>query len=114
MNLKAGVIVTSFDEGTYQLPPISVLRRTPDGRLDTLFFESRTMEVRTMPVDTATFELHDIKGQIRYPVTFMEVLPWLAGAIVLAGLIVLIMLLFFLIFVITLVQLRLGRTKWEY
>ena len=90
MNLKAGVIVTSFDEGTYQLPPISVLRRTPDGRLDTLFFESRTMEVRTMPVDTATFELHDIKGQIRYPVTFMEVLPWLAGAIVLAGLIVLV------------------------
>lgn len=89
MELKAGVIVTSFDGGTYQLPPISVLRRTPDGRLDTLVFESRTLDVRTMPVDTATFELHDIKGQMKYPVTFAEVLPWLAGALVLAGLFVL-------------------------
>lgn len=40
-----------------------------------------------MPVDTATFVVHDIKGQIRYPVTFKEVAPWLAAGLVLAGLI---------------------------
>ena len=33
-----------------------------------------------MPVDTATFVLHDIKGQMRYPLTFKEIFPWAAGA----------------------------------
>lgn len=41
-----------------------------------------------MPVDTATFVPHDIKGQIRYPVTFRELLPWFAGFWVLAVLII--------------------------
>ena len=43
----------------------------------------------TMPVDTATFVPHDIKGVIRYPVTFAEVAPWVAGGLGCIGLIVL-------------------------
>ena len=43
-----------------------------------------------MPVDTATFQPHDIKGQIRYPVTFKELLPWILGVLAAAALIALI------------------------
>ncbi|MBQ2150298.1 MAG: hypothetical protein II434_02070, partial [Bacteroidales bacterium] len=40
----------------------------------------QTLDVRTMPVDTASYQVHDIKGPVRYPVTFREILPYLAAA----------------------------------
>lgn len=83
-NIRGSIVLAPFEEGTYQLPPIPVLR----GR-DTLLFDALQMEVKTMPVDTATFVLHDIKDQMRYPLTFRECLPWIGGALLLAGLIVL-------------------------
>jgi hypothetical protein len=43
-----------------------------------------------MPVDTATFKVHDIKGQITYPLTFKEVLPWILLGLGIIGLIVLV------------------------
>lgn len=74
------VLLTSFDEGDYILPRISLQRLTPTGQLDTLLFDPETLSVRTMPIDTTTFVPHDIKGQIRYPLTVEEVMPWvLAG-----------------------------------
>ena len=85
--IRSSLVITSFDEGNYILPPLAVLRMSKDKVVDTLVFEPQRLEVRTMPVDTATFVAHDIKGQIRYPVTFKEVAPWLAAALVLAGLI---------------------------
>ena len=42
-----------------------------------------------MPVDTATFVIHDIKDQINYPVTAAEVLPWVGGGLAAAALIAL-------------------------
>lgn len=89
MDLRGRITITSFEEGTYQLNPIAVQRINPDGVTDTLLFESLSLEVKTMPVDTATFQPHDIKGQIRYPLTFAEIFPWLAGAWLLAVLIIL-------------------------
>ena len=86
-DIRSSVVITSFDEGNYILPPLAVLRMSKDNVVDTLVFEPQRLEVRTMPVDTATFVVHDIKGQIRYPVTFKDVAPWLAGGLVLAGLI---------------------------
>ena len=77
MDLKGSVVISSFEEGLYELPQIVVGRMTADGVLDTLVFDPMRLEVKTMPVDTATFVPHDIKGQIRYPVTFAEVMPWL-------------------------------------
>ena len=76
LDIKAGLIVTSFDEGLYELPQIVLQRHSKDGIVDTLYLEPMRLEVKTMPVDTATFVPHDIKGQIRYPVTVAEVLPW--------------------------------------
>ena len=32
-----------------------------------------------MPVDTATFVPHDLRGQMKYPVTLSEILPWVLG-----------------------------------
>ena len=90
LDLKGGVVISSFEEGIYELPQIVVGRLSEDGVADTLVFDPMRLEVRTMPVDTATFVPHDIKGQIRYPVTFKELLPWFAGALVLAGLIALV------------------------
>ena len=90
LNLKAGLTVTTFDEGVYVLPPLAVQRLSKDGVLDTLVFDPQKLEVMTMPVDTATFKPHDIKGQILYPVTFRELLPWIAGSLALAALISLI------------------------
>lgn len=76
LDIKAGLVITSFDEGLYELPQIILQRQSKDGVVDTLYFEPMRLEVKTMPVDTATFVPHDIKGQIRYPVTVGEVLPW--------------------------------------
>lgn len=89
LDLKAGITITSFDEGIYILPPLAVQRLSKDGVVDTLVFESQKLEVRTMPVDTAVFKPHDIKAQMVYPVTFKEVAPWATGGLVLAGLIAL-------------------------
>ena len=67
-------------EGHYTLPQLAVMRVSTAGAVDTLLFDAMEMEVKTMPVDTATFVLHDIKGQMRYPLTFKEIFPWIAGA----------------------------------
>ena len=89
MNLRGGIVITSFEQGQYALPPLSLQRITKEGVVDTLVFDSQTLEVKTMPIDTATFEVHDIKRQIRYPVTFKEVIPWVGTILGILALIVL-------------------------
>lgn len=83
VEIEGSVVLTSFDSGAFVLPPYEVTVRRPDGMPDTLRFNPETLKVTTFPIDTATFVKHDIKGQITYPVTFMEVLPWLGGAVAL-------------------------------
>lgn len=86
--LKEGIIdvewwitVAPFEEGRYELPDIYVIKHTAD-KSDTLCFSApELLEVKTMPVDTATYVPHDIKGQITYPVTLREVLPYVGGGI---------------------------------
>lgn len=90
LDLKGGVVISSFEEGIYELPQIVVGRLSEDGVADTLVFDPMRLEVRTMPVDTATFVPHDIKGQIRYPLTFAEVFPWVFGGWLAAMLIILV------------------------
>ena len=63
---------------------------TKDGVVDTLVFDCQLLDVKTMPVDTATFQLHDIKGQIKYPITFKEALPWAGAVLGILGVIALI------------------------
>ena len=89
-DLRGGIVITSFDQGQYALPPLSMQRMTKDGVVDTLVFDSQLLDVKTMPVDTASFQLHDIKGQIKYPITFKEVLPWVGAVVGILGVIALI------------------------
>lgn len=91
LDIRGGMVITSFDEGVYDLPQIMVGRLNEDGVLDTLVFDPMRLEVKTMPVDTATFVPHDIKAQIRYPLTLKEVLPYVGGVLLLVLLIFLIM-----------------------
>lgn len=90
LDLRGGLTITSFDEGIYILPPLAVQRLSNDGVLDTLVFDPQRLEIKTMPIDTTTFQPHDIKGQIRYPLTLREVLPWMGLALIVAALIALV------------------------
>ncbi len=89
LDIRGGLVITSFDEGIYELPSIMVGRLSGNGAIDTLVFDPMRLEVKTMPVDTATFTPHDIKGQMRYPVTFREVLPWAGLFLLVASLVAL-------------------------
>jgi hypothetical protein len=79
LNIRAQIAIQPFEEGTYELPPLFVQRIHADGTVDTLQFESQTIQVFTMPVDTATFIPHDLREQAGYPLTLPEVLPWVMG-----------------------------------
>lgn len=85
-DIEASMLVTSFDEGEYLLPGIPVAIRRPGGEIDTLIFRGQDVLYCSMPVDTATFKINDIKGQVKYPVTFRELLPWILLALLFAGL----------------------------
>ena len=87
IDLRGHVTLTSFDSGSYVLPPLYVLLARADGTVDTLEYAGPTLNVNTIPVDTATFQPYDIKGQIRYPLTFKEVIPWVGLALLVAALV---------------------------
>lgn len=85
-SLEGTIVIAPFEEGQYVLPDIPVLA-IGESVQDTLIFKGLEMEVKTIPIDTATFEIHDIKGQMTYPVTFAEVLPWILGVLAAAALV---------------------------
>ena len=85
LDLRGHVTITSFDSGSYVLPQLFVLLSRADGSIDTLVYDGPTLEVNTSPVDTATFQPYDIKGQIRYPLTFKEIYPWVLLALLVAA-----------------------------
>ncbi|MBR5034254.1 MAG: hypothetical protein IKX71_03025 [Bacteroidales bacterium] len=87
VKVEGKVILTSFDSGSYYLPPLIAMIERGNGVVDTLYMEGPTLEVTTIPIDTATYVIKDIKGQIKYPLKFKEVVPWVLLALLLAGLI---------------------------
>ena len=87
MNIKGSTVLTCFDSGSFFMPPMIVAIQRESGQVDTIFYDGPIMEVTTIPVDTSNFEAKDIKGQIKYPVTFKELLPWIGLLLVLAGIV---------------------------
>ena len=85
--IEGKVILTSFDSGSYYLPPLIAMIERKSGAVDTLYMEGPTLEVTTVPIDTATYVIKDLKGQIKYPLKFKELLPWI-GLALLLGLII--------------------------
>ena len=78
-DIRADIIISPFEAGTYKLPEIALQRTLADGTVDTLLFNPQEMQVCTMPVDTTTYVPHDIKAQMRYPLTAQEIIPYIAG-----------------------------------
>lgn len=89
--IRASIVLAPFEPGEYELPPLFA-RLNREGSADTLMFESGKLQVFPMPVDTATFEIKPLKGQIKYPLTFKEILPWAAGVLAFAAIAVLLVL----------------------
>ena len=87
LDIQAHMTLTSFDSGSYVLPPLLALIQNSRGEVDSLIFRGPELYVNTIPIDTATYVIKDIKGQIGYPLTFKELLPWLLLALLLAALI---------------------------
>jgi hypothetical protein len=77
ITLQHTYVITSFDEGIYTIPEIPLLLRHRDGKIDTAYFNALNLQVKTVPVDTTTFTPYDVKLPISYPITFMEILPWI-------------------------------------
>lgn len=90
IDIQAHMTITSFDSGSYVLPPMLALIQNSRGEIDSLLYRGPELYVNTIPIDTATYEIKDIKGQIGYPLTFKEILPWLLLALLLAALLYLI------------------------
>lgn len=72
MDIEASIRIAAFEEGVYNLPPIIIESRTPDGKVDTLFFDPLEIDVKTIQLDSATFQPHPMKGMIQTPFNWDE------------------------------------------
>ncbi len=86
------VILTSFKEGTYFVPPITV-EYEEGGILKTVATDSLPLQVRTIPNLTDTTQIRPIKNIWIESSQFSDFLPYLLGIITVIGLIVLLLLL---------------------
>ncbi len=85
IEIEGKVVLTSFDSGSYYLPNLIAMVEHGSGAIDTLFVQGPALEVTTIPVDTATYVVKPLKGQIKYHLTFGEVFPWVLLALVAAS-----------------------------
>ncbi len=82
--IRKKYLVTSFDTGMVVFPRIPVAFNSAD-LSDTLYSRSNFFYVNSFPLDT-TGEIRDIKAIYKAPLTFREIWPFFAGALVLAAL----------------------------
>ncbi len=69
--------LTCFDSGFYTIPRIPIKYRiSPDTSLLSAHSSLLTLMVHTLKVDT-TLAIKPIKGPMKVPLTFREILPWL-------------------------------------
>jgi hypothetical protein len=81
-------LVTSFDSGRYQVPPVFAEMKNESGlkRFYSDYCLLEVIRVRIAPADTAT-KIFDIIKPYRAPVTVSEVLPWVLIAFIIIALI---------------------------
>lgn len=73
-DIRASLRLTAALGGTYQLPALFAVVDA-----DTLVFKPRELVVTELPVDMESFEPHDLKPQVKFPYTFVELFPWIWG-----------------------------------
>jgi hypothetical protein len=77
VNIVESYLITSFDSGLYQLPPVYVEMKNENGlkRFYSDYSQLEVMRVRIAPADT-TAKIFDIINPYRAPLTVGEILPW--------------------------------------
>jgi len=75
--IKQDLLVTSFDSGYHQVPPIAFPYQVAQLK-DTLRTTSMYLNVNTLPVDT-TKEIHDIKAPLGVPFSLLDYWQYIAG-----------------------------------
>lgn len=74
--LNQKIVFSVFDSGSYVIPSIGIAEMGADSNDFVTFTESLMLEVLTIPVDT-TLAFRDIKGPMKEPIRFSEVLPYI-------------------------------------
>ncbi len=77
MTVRGKYLITSFDSGFYQVPPVFAELKTEAGikRFYSDYSQLEVMRVRIAPVDT-TAKIYDIIAPYRAPLTVGEIIPW--------------------------------------
>jgi hypothetical protein len=87
MTLGQSLTITSFDSGSFYIPQISFkYKKTGDTSYLEALTDSLQFNINTVAVDT-TLAIKDIKGPLSVPLTFMEVLPYIIGIILIAAIV---------------------------
>ena len=83
-NYSQTILITSFDTGYHYIPPFTIhYSYAGDTSRHELLSEGVYLKVRTVEVDT-TKAIRDIRGPVQAPLTFEELVPFLAAIAVLA------------------------------
>lgn len=90
LSLTQSFLLTTFDSGYYAIPPVPFyVQQPPDTSRNLRQSGPAFLYVHTVHVDT-TVAIKPIKGPIKIPISFREMLPW-----IIAGLLVFAVIVFF-------------------
>lgn len=88
LNITEEYLITSFDSGFYQVPPVYAELKNEEGikRFYSDYAQLNVMRVKIAPADS-TAKIYDIISPYRAPLTIGEIIPWVLIAALLAALI---------------------------
>ncbi|MCY4572802.1 MAG: hypothetical protein OXF01_08360 [Gemmatimonadetes bacterium] len=84
MRSAAALIVTSFELGELEIPPIEVAVAAPDGTVETLLTDPFRIGVESVGLDESG-DIRDIKGPLSLARNWWTVVPWVLLAAALAA-----------------------------
>jgi len=88
LNIVEKYLITSFDSGYYQVPPVYAELKNEDGikRFYSDYSQLEVMRIKIAPQDS-TSKIFDIIGPYRAPLTLGEIIPWVLLLAIVATLI---------------------------
>lgn len=87
LKLNQSFLLTSFDSGFYAIPPVRFyVQQPPDTAKITRQSNQLFLNVHSVHVDT-TLAIKPIKGPIKIPISFRELLPWIIGGVLVIALV---------------------------
>jgi hypothetical protein len=88
INVVEKYLITSFDSGFYQVPPVYAELKSDEGikRFYSDYSQLEVMRIKIAPADTAA-KIYDIISPYRAPITLGEIIPWVLVLLLLSVLI---------------------------